>query len=63
MDREQAVNLVNIYDGQYPEEFIETYLDYYKMTKDEFDQTLDKWANRALFTKKAGRWAPNFEIS
>ena len=26
MDREQAINLVNLYDGHFPEEFIETYL-------------------------------------
>src|SRR3989339_1264960 len=29
MTRDQAVNLVRLYDGHYPEEFIETYLDYY----------------------------------
>jgi hypothetical protein len=27
MDREQALNLVRLYDGQYPANFIETYLD------------------------------------
>ena len=31
------------------------------MTQQEFDAVLDKWANKELFEKKAGRWAPTFE--
>jgi N-acetyl sugar amidotransferase len=62
MDREQAVNLARLYDGLYPEEFIESYLDYYKMSKKEFDSTLDKWANKDLFDKVNGRWKPRFTI-
>ena len=38
MTREQGVNLVRLYDGHYPEEFIGTYLEYYRMTLEEFDQ-------------------------
>jgi N-acetyl sugar amidotransferase len=62
MDREQAINLVRLYDGHYPEEFIENYLDYYKMTKDEFDGVLDKWVNRDLFNKEGELWKPTFTI-
>lgn len=63
MDREQAVNLVRLYDGYYPEEFIEQYLDYYQMTQSEFDQVLDKYANQDLFKKVDGRWTPKFIVS
>lgn len=62
MDRDQAVNLVRLYDGQYPEEYIDTYLDYYKMTKEEFDAVLEKWVNKDLFKKENGRWVPLFTI-
>lgn len=62
MDREQAVNLVHLYDGHYPEEFIDTYLEYYLMSRDEFDATLDKYANQQFFTKVDGRWMPNFVV-
>ena len=62
MDRDQAVNLVRLYDGHYPEEFIETYLDYYQMTMIEFDAVLDKWTNKDLFEKVDGRWKPVFVI-
>jgi N-acetyl sugar amidotransferase len=62
MTREQAVNLVRLYDGHYPEEFIQTYLTYYQMTQEEFDSVLDKWANKELFEKIEGRWTPIFTI-
>jgi len=62
MDRQQALNLVRLYDGHYPEEFIGLYLDYYQMSKAEFDAVLDRYANRALFEKIDSRWMPKFQI-
>ena len=51
MDREQALNLVRLYDGNYPEEFMALYLDYFKLTITEFNAELDRYANRNLFEK------------
>ncbi|MBZ0155809.1 MAG: N-acetyl sugar amidotransferase [Alphaproteobacteria bacterium] len=62
MTRDQAINLVRMYDNQYPEHFIATYLNYYGMSKEEFDAVLDKWVNRALFKKRDGIWQPTFEV-
>lgn len=62
MDRAQAVNLVRLYDGLYPEEFIPIYLDYYRMELSEFEAVLDRYANRNLFQKANGRWRPNFTV-
>ena len=62
MDRAQAVNLVNLYDGHYPEEFIDQYLAYYRMSLDEFETVLDRYANRNLFDKVDGRWRPKFQV-
>ena len=62
MTRHQALNLVSIYDGEYPEKFINLYLDYYQISQSEFDEILDKFVNRNLFTKVNGRWQPNFKI-
>jgi len=62
MTREQAVNLVRLYDNQYPDQFIGTYLSYYGMTQDEFDAVIDAWANKDLFEKVDGRWQPLFRI-
>jgi len=62
MDRNQAVNLVRLYDGHYPDEFIENYIDYYKMSQQEFDAVLDRWANKELFAKVENRWSPLFSV-
>jgi N-acetyl sugar amidotransferase len=63
MNRDQAVNLVRLYDGHYPEEFMEQYLDYYQMTQTEFDAVLDRYANRDLFEKIDGCWKPKFIVT
>ena len=63
MDREQAVNLVRLYDGHYPEEFIQKYLAYYQMTQAEFNVVLDHYANQELFEKVDGRWKPKFVVA
>lgn len=63
MDREQAVNLVRLYDGHYPEEFMQLYLDYYQMTQTEFDAVLDRYANQELFEKLDGFWKPKFLVA
>jgi N-acetyl sugar amidotransferase len=64
MTREQGINLVKMYDNAYPsEQLIETYLNYYSMTKEEFDSVLDKYANTNLFKKIDGIWQPKFEVA
>jgi N-acetyl sugar amidotransferase len=62
MDRDQALNLVRLFDGNFPEESLSIYLEYYQMTHEEFDKNLDKWANKNLFQKVDGRWQPLFTI-
>ena len=60
MTRDQALNLVKMYDNSYPHDLIDIYLDYYQMTKKEFDEVLDKYANTDLFEKIDGIWQPKF---
>jgi N-acetyl sugar amidotransferase len=63
MDRQQAVNLVRLYDGHYPHEYIDSYLDYYQISRAEFDAALDKYANKDLFEKVEGYWKPLFTVT
>jgi len=63
LQRDQAVNLVRLYDGLYPHDHLELYLDYYQLSKQEFDDALDRWANTDLFDKVDGYWKPKFEIN
>lgn len=62
MTRDQALNLVALYDNQFPHDFLEAYLDYYEMSRSEFDAVLDRYANRDLFEKVDGYWQPKFRI-
>jgi len=61
--RKQALNLVKAYDGEFPEEHVEEYLEYFRMTRAEFDQVLDRWANKDVLIKKNGRWEKNFDLN
>lgn len=62
MDRAQAVNLVRMYDGQYPEEYVDLYLDYYQLDMAEFNAVLDRHANKNIFEKIDDRWLPKFTV-
>ena len=62
MARDQAINLVKIYDGHFPEEFLDLYLEYYRMTREQFNEVIDRWVNQDLFEKVDGMWIPTFEI-
>lgn len=63
MKRAQAVNITKKFDGEFPEKHVESYLEYYGMTREEFDAVLDRWANKELFEKQGGHWKPRFTIS
>lgn len=63
MTRKQGLQLVKMFDGMYPEPFIEEYLDYFSITQEEFDAVLDRHANKDLFEKVNGRWVPMFEVT
>ena len=62
MTRDQAVQLASLYDNELPEAYIEEYLNYYQMSRLEFDNVLKKWANTELFQKDGARFIPKFEI-
>ena len=57
LSREEAIELVERYDGEYPEKSIPLFCDYYQMTKEAFDAVLDRHANRELLEKRDGRWS------
>lgn len=62
MSRAQAVSLVRLYDGQYPEEFEHLYLEYFKLSVEEFKGVLQKWTNKELFEFEDGRPIQKFEV-
>jgi len=62
MTRDQALNLVKMYDNSYPHNQIDEFLVYYGMSREEFDLVLDTYVNKGLFNKIRGIWQPKFEV-
>jgi N-acetyl sugar amidotransferase len=62
MVRKQGVALVKRFDRENTDQFVPLYLDYFRMTRDEFDATVAKHVNKNLFQLINGQWEPTFEI-
>ena len=62
LDRKQALALSKKYDGEYPEALISSYLEYFGMTKEEFDGVIDKLANKEVLEKVDGIWRRKYPI-
>ena len=64
MSREQGINLVNLFDGKYPENSIIKIIDYYEIYRKDFDDNIDKWVNKKLFQKNSNTkiWEPKFKV-
>ncbi len=63
MTREQGIQLVKLYDGQAPVDGYAKYCDYFQITMKDFENTIDKFANKELFNKLNGQWVPRFEVT
>ena len=63
MEREQALSLIKIYDGKFPYEFLQLYLDYFKMNKKKFNNILFKHANKKLFKKVGNNIIPKIKLA
>jgi len=62
MDREQAIALVKAYDGEFPEELLPSYLDYFDMSEEEFWDTIDSFRSPDIWERKNGKWKLKFNI-
>ena len=63
MPREEALWLVNHYDGKCADRYVKEAADYMGITVEEFWRVTDKWVNRKLFYKdENGKWQPKFTV-
>ena len=54
--REEGVELVNKYDGTFPDKYLSDYIEYFEMTEEEFWAVIDSFANTEILKKVDGRW-------
>lgn len=62
ISREEAVELVNKYDGEFPSTYIDCYLSYFDISRDEFQEILVKHTNNDLFLWKDDKLVRKFTI-
>lgn len=63
LTREDAIWLVETYDGKCGEHYIKDAADYMGISVEEFWRVADKWVNRKLFYKgEDGKWHPRFKV-
>jgi N-acetyl sugar amidotransferase len=55
ISRDEAVRLVDRYDGRYPKECIEVFCEHFRMPRAEFDEICDGFTNKALFLREGGQ--------
>lgn len=53
LTREQAIDLVNTYDGKYPRESVAAFVEYSGLGKEEIDRVIDSFTNPNLFERNA----------
>jgi N-acetyl sugar amidotransferase len=54
--REEGVELVRQFDGEFPEKHYQDFLEYTGLTDEEFHTAVDVWRSPHLWTKENGEW-------
>ena len=61
MSRDQAINLVELYDNALPKIFMREYLKYYDVDIRYLNKIFDKFANKNILIKVKNYWKQNFK--
>lgn len=56
ISRKEAVNLVKLYDGEFPDQDLNEVLDYMNIGKKEFFKIVDKFRSKKLWSKIGKKW-------
>ncbi|MDA9006519.1 N-acetyl sugar amidotransferase [Litoricola sp.] len=54
--RDEAVYLVKKFDGEFPEKYLDEFVNYIGISRDEFYEIVDSFRSPHLWTKKDGKW-------
>lgn len=63
LTREQGIELVNQYDGEFPSKYYETFLEYCDITDKTFNEIVDSWRSNHLWENINGMWKLKYKIS
>ncbi len=56
ISREEAVQLVKKFDGEFPSKHFKTFLEYCDISEDYFNQVIDSWRSDHIWEVQNGKW-------
>lgn len=56
IDREEGMALIKRYDGEFPQKYFQTFLEYCDITEEEFWEVIDSWRSDHIWEKVDGEW-------
>ena len=56
LTREEAIQLIKRFDGEYPDKYLEEVLDYLKIKEEDFNELCNKFRPAHLWEKKSNGW-------
>ena len=56
IDREEGAALVKRYDGEFPQKYFKTFLEYCDITEGQFWDVIDSWRSDHIWIKEKGDW-------
>lgn len=60
--REEGVSLVHRFDGEFPQRYYKTFLDYIDITDEEFHSKVDSFRDPHLWEKVYGEWKLRYQV-
>ena len=61
--RDEAIKLVQKFDGEFPEKYLQEYLEYFKMTEKEFYHIVDSFRSPHIWKKVSDKWKLRHTVS
>jgi N-acetyl sugar amidotransferase len=61
--REEAVYLVNKYDGEFPKKYFDIFLKFCDSDKKKFNLTVDSWRSPHIWKKHKNKWKLKYSVS
>ncbi|WPK12401.1 N-acetyl sugar amidotransferase [Lysinibacillus louembei] len=56
LTREEGIDLVKKYDGEFPEKYYKEFLEYCDITEEQFWEAIDSWRSEHIWDKVDGKW-------
>ena len=64
IDRDEGINLVDLYDNEFPKKFFKEFLNYISISEDHFHEIIDKFRSPHLWGKDInGNWKLRHNVS